>query len=73
MNLLAHPIAQGLVNPLVAGHSASTVKFLRNDGGEKMPSVTLDLQVLAVEPLRDEMLDVGCCWVCHREIIHDIG
>ncbi len=58
MNLLAHSIAQGPVNPLVTSDATGTIKLPGNDGGEEMPAVTLDRQMLAVEPLGNEVLNV---------------
>ncbi len=45
VNLFAHSIAQGRVNPLVAAHTRQSLEFGRHDGGKKVATVAIDLQV----------------------------
>ena len=44
VDLLAHSIAQGLIDPLVALDAAGALEFGRHDGGEEVPPVALDVR-----------------------------
>ena len=54
-----------LVDQLVARDAARAFEFRRHDGGEEVPAIAFDLEVLAGEPLRDKALDFGGCRVGH--------
>ena len=58
VDLLAHSIAQGLVNPLVARHAARALEFGRHDGRKEMAAVALDFEVLAAQAAGDEIADL---------------
>jgi hypothetical protein len=47
VDLLPHSIAQGGVDPLVAAHARQALELGRDDGGEEVPAVAFDVQVLA--------------------------
>ena len=57
MNLLAHAVAQSLVNLLVSLDAAGTLKFRRHDGGEEMAAVTVHRNVFANHAVCNEVLD----------------
>ena len=57
MNLLAHAVAEGTVDTLVAGDSARALELGRDDRREEMSPVALDLDVLAGHAVGDEALD----------------
>src|SRR5882762_9520880 len=65
VDLLAHSIAQGLVDLLMASHAARAFEFARHDGREEMAPIAFHLEVLAGQPLRDESLDFGGGGVSH--------
>ena len=47
VDLLAHSIAERRVDALVAGDAARALELGRDDGGEEVAAVALDLEVLA--------------------------
>ncbi len=59
VDLLAHALTQGLVDPLVAAHPAQAFEFGRDDGGKEMAAVALDLQRVAGKSVGDVLLDFG--------------
>ena len=58
VDLLAHSVAEGAVDALVAGDPVRALELGRDDGGEEMAAVAFDLDVLAGEVGGDEALDV---------------
>ncbi len=58
VDLLAHSIAEGLVDPLVALDAAAPLELGRDDGREEMPPVAFHGEVLARQALLDELLDL---------------
>jgi hypothetical protein len=59
MNLLAHSIAEGPVDPLVTGDAARAFELGGDDGGEEMAAIALDLEVRAGKAVGNESLDLG--------------
>ena len=59
VNLLAHSIAQGFVNPLVAAHARQAFKRGRDDGGKEVPAIAFDINVFAGQAGGDEVADFG--------------
>ena len=56
VDLLAHSIAQRRIDALVSLHPAGALERGGDDGGEEVPAVAFDLQVLASQPGGDEIL-----------------
>ena len=46
MDLRAHPVTQGTVDALMAGHPALAGKLGRDDSGKKMLAITFDFKVV---------------------------
>ena len=67
--LLAHSIAQGRVNPLVAAHTGQALKLRRHDGGKEVPAIALHFQVFAGQARGDERADFVGCGVGHGQIV----
>ena len=65
VNLLAHSIAQCCVHLLVAAHAWQAFKSGRDDGGEEVPAIAFNLDVLARQAGGDEVADFGGCGVGH--------
>jgi hypothetical protein len=57
VNLLAHSIAQGFVNPLVTPNAAGAIELVRHNSGKEMTAIALDLQVLANQTLGNVLLN----------------
>ena len=65
MDLLAHSIAQRRVDALVARHARAALELGRHDGGEEVPPVAFDLEVLAGQAGGDEVAHfVGGGFAC---------
>lgn len=69
MNLFAHSIAEGCVDPLMAPDARQTFELARDDGGEEVPTVALDLEHGTVEAGSDEGADVSRGGLSHALII----
>src|SRR6478752_8519462 len=69
VDLLAHAVAEGAVDALVAGDPVRALELGGDDGGEEMAAVALDLEVLAGEVGGDEALDVARGGVGHRPML----
>src|SRR6185369_16897606 len=69
VDLLAHPVAEGAVDALVAGDPVRSLELRGDDGGEEMAAVAFDLEVLAGEVGGDEALDVARGGVGHRPML----
>src|SRR6185436_21072310 len=67
--LLAHPVAEGAVDALMAGDPVRSLELRGDDGGEEMAAVAFDLEVLAGEVGGDEALDVARGGVGHRPML----
>ena len=65
VNLLAHSIAQGCIDLLVAAHTRQAFKSGGDDGGEEVPAIAVNLDVLAGQAGGDEVADFGGCGVGH--------
>lgn len=71
VNLLAHSIAQGSVDPLVAAHARQAFEFSADDGGKEMLAVAFQLQVLAGQAGSDECADFFGGRVGHAGIVYE--
>ena len=65
MNLLAHSIAEGLINPLVAPDARETFELARDDGRKEVSAVTLDFEHRTVQTCGDEGAHVCGGWITH--------
>ena len=59
VNLLAHSIAQGCINLLVAAHARQAFEGSGHDGGKEVPAIAFDINVFAGQAGGDEVADFG--------------
>jgi hypothetical protein len=69
VDLLAHSIAQRLIDALMSGHAVGAFKLGRDDGGKKVAPVALDLDMLTHESVSDETLDFVGGGIRHDAVI----
>jgi hypothetical protein len=65
MNLGPHPVAKRSVNALVPKHPALAGELGRDDGGEEVMAIALDLEMVARQSCGDEATHVVSSWVSH--------